>query len=516
MKSIQGQTADRWYAGLFSEKTLTGIMVLGALVFVVSMWNRYIYIDDAFFGEQAYWLAKDGVVKTVTLIDFLGCDVRLFSYHKLNIMVGAALIRLFGWSVNPLRFTTLLFFLGFVATYVTYFKQNRPNFGREKQQMTIALFLIVFNPLIVLYAFTFRPEIWVMFFGFLSYMLLEKSIKKEDSIPYILLAGVLSGLAFLTHLNGLIFSVAGFVVLAFARKWRSVLMFSVSAGTTSLLYFFDLWQKGHLATWLYQIRNWPDNNATNYLSENIGDFLMNVVVKLSEEHQRFFWSDRVWVISTFFILAILFNFRYLVSKHRLLAGYTLTLILALNIAGSQIAERFLIYLFPFMALIISFELTHIVKKAMPVRKTIYMLLLLLQVILVAKMFVGIFQKNGPQVQVTHEIMSHIHDKNARTLVPYTMIYNALDEYNLVSYKAFEYYQVQVKHELSQKEFFSRANNLKIQNIVVPLKKLKNSDTGLTCIASGTITDTTYYAPFYHDDRCIILKRKRPENLEGKE
>ncbi|MFA5419075.1 MAG: glycosyltransferase family 39 protein, partial [Bacteroidales bacterium] len=441
MKSTPGQLAERGYAVLFNKKTLTGIMVLGALAFMASMWNRFIYIDDAFFGEQSYWLAKDGVVKTVTLIDFLGCDVRLFSYHKLNIFVGAGLIKLFGWTVNPLRFTTLLFFLGFVASFVAYFKRNANYFGENKHQLTIALFLIIFNPLIILYAFTFRPEIWVMFFGFLSYSLMEKAINTAHAYKYLVLAGILAGLAFLTHLNGLIFSVAGFVVLAFTRKWRSVFVFSISAGITSMLYSFDLWQKGHFATWLYQIKNWPDNNATNYLSEGVWDFLMNVIRKLSEEHERFFWSDRVWVISTFFILAILFNFKDLMRYHKRLAGYTLTLILALNIAGSQIAERFLIYLFPFMALIISFELSKITLKTMPVRKTVYILLLLLQVVLVTRMFVTIFKQNADQPQITNSIMSNIHDKNALTLVPYTMIFNALDEYNLASYKAFEYYQV---------------------------------------------------------------------------
>jgi hypothetical protein len=123
------------------------------------------------------------------------------------------------------------------------------------------------------------------------------------------------------------------------------------------------------------------------------------------------------------------------------------------------------------------------------------------------MFVSIFKLNVDQPQITKSIMSNIHDKNALTLVPYTMIFNTLDEYNLASYKAFEYYQVKVKHTLTQEEFFSRANSLNIQNIVVPLDNLKNSNTGLPCIESGIITDSSFYTEFYRDDRCILLKRK---------
>lgn len=507
MKSTMGKLVDRWYILLFSEKSLTGLMVIGTLVFIASLWNRFIYIDDAFFGEQSYWLAKDGVVKTVTLIDFLGTDVRLFSYHKLNIFVGAVLIKLFGWTVNPLRISTLLFFVGFVASYVAYFRRNTNIFGENKHQLSIALFLIIFNPMIILYAFTFRPEIWVMFFGFLSYSLIEKSIKTEDAYKYMVLAGIMAGLAFLSHLNGLIFSVAGFVVLAFARKWRSLFVFSLSAGIISMLYFFDLWQNGHFDTWMYQIINWPDNNATNYLSAGIGDFLLNVIRKLSEEHQRFFWSDHVWVISTLFVLAIIFNIRYLIRHHRRLMIYTLALILTLNIAGSQIAERFLIYLFPFMALIISIELKRIMTKSLPLRKLFYILVLLLQLVFVTKMFGVIFQESSDQPQISKSILSNIHDKNALTLVPYTMIFNGLDEYNLASYKAFEYYQVMVKHKLSQPEFFSRAYSLDIQNIIIPSSSLKNSDTGLPCLESGIIEDSSFYTEFYRDERCILLTRK---------
>lgn len=88
---------------LFSTKVLSLLIVVTLLAFIFSLWNRFIYIDDAFFGEQAYWQAKDGVVKVPSMLDFLGCEKQLFSYHKLNIFIGAGLIKIFGWSITPLN-----------------------------------------------------------------------------------------------------------------------------------------------------------------------------------------------------------------------------------------------------------------------------------------------------------------------------------------------------------------------------------------------------------------------------
>lgn len=492
------------YAYMFSRKFLSAILAAGMLVFVASMWHRFIYIDDAFFGEQAYWLAKDGIVKTPSLIDFLGCDIRLFSYHKLNIFLGAALIKVFGWSVNPLRLATLLFLLAFLMVYYKFFNENKTRFASDS--FVIASFFILFNPLIVLYAFTFRPEIWVMFFGFSSYYFIDKSARNGYDPKYIIAGGILAGLAFLTHLNGLIFPVAGFTVLALSKKWKSLVLFSASSGIICLLYFFDLWQDNHFAMWMYQLKNWPDNNATNYLSSNFMDFMLNVISKLGHEHQLFFWSDRVWIISAFFVLAVISNIKFLFREHFTLMIYTLVLMVTLNVAGGQIAERFLIYLFPFMAIIITIDLKLISGKKALLRKSFYILFLLLQVAFVTKMFVGIFQKNNNHTEISKNILARIPDHNALTLVPYTLVFNGMEDYNLASFKGFEYYQVKMKHTLTQEEVFERAGSLNIKYIILPLKGSKNMDTGLPCLESGIIELNSYYREFARDKRCVYLVR----------
>jgi hypothetical protein len=51
---MKGRGTDQLFYVLFSPTILLGITGVGMLVFMASMWHRFIYIDDAFFGEQSF------------------------------------------------------------------------------------------------------------------------------------------------------------------------------------------------------------------------------------------------------------------------------------------------------------------------------------------------------------------------------------------------------------------------------------------------------------------------------
>jgi hypothetical protein len=492
---------DSCYAKIFGKPVLVSLMIISAFAFFATMWNRYVYIDDAFFGEQSYWLAKDGVVKVPSLIDFLGCDIQLFSYHKLNIVVGAVLIKLFGWGITPLRTITLLFFCGLLYFVFKYYKSEKATFTNK--HMLVAFFMLGFTPQIFLLAYTFRPEVWVTFFGFVSYFYLNKLIK-ENNTKLAIVSGIFAGLAFLTHLNGLIFPVAGFVVLIFQKKYKSLLLFSIASILICSLYLWDLLQDHNFATWLYQLKNWPNNNSPNYFKGDIFSFFYSVLVKLSEEHQRFFWGYKVWAISGFFVLSFAFSFKYLYNQHRVLFIYIITLILTQNIAGSQIAERYLIYYYPFFAIIIAIDIVKIWSEKKYIRKTIYMILLVLQIGCVVNVFGYIIKENKYTIPYYDATLARIPDKKALILVPYEMFFNGLGNYNLASYKGFEYYQVKLKRNLTREEFFKRASSFGIKYIVIPERVLDKVDESIPCLNSNIIEENIYYNEFYSDDKTIIL------------
>ena len=112
---------DRIFNFVYNRKIIYAILILTALVTIASMWNRYFYIDDCWHGEEAYWLANEGKVKTKTMEGILGFEESTMVYHKLNIIIGAGVIKVFGWSAFNLKmFTFMVYLFLFYMLYVLY------------------------------------------------------------------------------------------------------------------------------------------------------------------------------------------------------------------------------------------------------------------------------------------------------------------------------------------------------------------------------------------------------------
>ncbi|MCF6342137.1 MAG: hypothetical protein L3J31_04965 [Bacteroidales bacterium] len=106
-----------------------------------------------------------------------------------------------------MRSFTLLVFLVFLFVVFRSLKSK----ALEWQQIDsrLVFFFLIVNPLTLLFAFTFRPEILVMSLGFFSFLLL----KGKHTNAQLILSAALAGTALLVHLNGLMFIVAGFALL---------------------------------------------------------------------------------------------------------------------------------------------------------------------------------------------------------------------------------------------------------------------------------------------------------------
>jgi len=439
---------------------LNWLIYIISAIFVMSMFDRYIYIDDAWFGEQAYWFSKLGHVKTSTIIDFHGWDEHLFVYHKLNIIIGAGLINLFGWSVTPLRFFTLVVFLLFL--YFTYRSLTGNNHRYNQIGYKLVIFLIIVNPQTILYAFTYRPEFLVMSLGFYSFLLLHG----KQSIPKIILAGGFAGLAILVHLNGAMFVVAGFILLLIRKELKLSIIFGISASIITAFYFYDLMETGSLETFLFQIKHWPDDITTNYESEGWFSFVTAALLKLSNEHQRFFWSYDVWGLSALTLLALLAKGKILWIKYKELIIYFIVADVSLNIFGSHIAEVNMILLLPYLALISAAFLSELRKESRPVLQSAVILILIFQISVVIFGFVNIISKHEAISKVTEITLSGFPKNNEKILVPYRFVFNQLPNYNLVSYKTMEYHQVENGRKYSKEEFIDLAAKLDIYYMII--------------------------------------------------
>ena len=304
---------QKTYDFILNRKFLLGLLVVYLMAFAASLWHRYIHIDENWFAEQSFYLATEGVVRLKSLPGILGFDQQMFMYHKLMIYIGALIVKLFGWSIYNFKIFVLIvcgiFFLIFYRYFIT-FRDECP----EKMFLLSSL-MILLMPQMIAQAFTFRPEVLVMCCGFAAYFYLHAFLQKSFWWQAVL-AGVFTGLAFFVTTNGLIFPVAGFVLLLIKRQWKGLLYFSVTTLLSSSLFCLDLWQPGHFQLFLDQMKNWPTRKlGESYLPGNLGSFLRLKIINLIDEQQRFFWSDRVMMVSALFFLSIVVAFNELRRKY---------------------------------------------------------------------------------------------------------------------------------------------------------------------------------------------------------
>ncbi len=497
------------YKLLFGNRSIYFFGALVVFLFLCSTINRYIYIDDAAFGEEAFYLSELGYVKIPSLIHYNGGATRLFVYHKLLIFTGALLIKLFGFMLNPMRIATALMFSGLLYTVYKYVRGSQIHLSKQVALLTV--FLLACNPLSLLYAYTFRPEIWVTFFGFISWMLLSRYRNDQTKQHILFLSGATAGIAFLYHLNGLAFIAAGGLLLLTDRKIKPLFLFSSGVLGTGLFYFYDLWQPGHMQTMLYQLHNWPDNVGTNYNSLGFTDLLLNALVKLTKEHQRFFWSYKVWATSGLFLLSLIFFFQKIWSTQKPMMLYLLFLIISLNIVGSHIAERYLIYFLPFMSILTATAIVYAADDKTAYKRIAFAVLFILQFTFVGKMAAFIFERQRDYVGLHHNVLEKIPEKDALTLVPHEFIFNTINEYDLVSFKGIEYDEIIAGEPFTRASFFEYIAELNVEYVVLPGPVLKYENTAVFCLDNGGPVELagTGYMFFYEDENALILRR---ENL----
>ena len=143
----------------------------------------------------------------------------------------------------------------------------------------------------------------VMCLGFISYSFLEKFLRRNKTLE-LLGAGLFAGLAFLTHLNGLIYVVAGFGLLLVSKYWKEAVIFGLLACFVFSFYFLDIYIQADLLTFWKQLQNDPS------LEKGLWS-LSNVLERILMEQARYFFSIKEIPFTLFFIIILIFAFNFL-------------------------------------------------------------------------------------------------------------------------------------------------------------------------------------------------------------
>ncbi|CAG5073307.1 hypothetical protein DYBT9623_04773 [Dyadobacter sp. CECT 9623] len=239
------------------KKQLTVVLVIFVVLALTTYVYRYPTGDDAWLGEQAFWLEKGGIIRSEFFRGLVGCEKQIFVCHKLFLIFGALMIRLFGYELPVLQFVGLIFFIVLICELVYYIGKREGSFASP--YIPALLILIFSNRLLIKMSFENRPEMMVAALGFASFLCLTRS---RITISQALGAGFLAGLAFLGHMNGIIYLIAGFVTLIYLKQYKPAAWFAAAGGLTSLTYFLDVWSiQNGFSLWLAQFSGDPQTVA---------------------------------------------------------------------------------------------------------------------------------------------------------------------------------------------------------------------------------------------------------------
>lgn len=473
------------------------------VVFILSLHHRYMQQDEPWFGEQAYWLVKEGNVKLKSMPGIFDWEQNMLIYHKLFVWTGAMLIFLFGWSVYIFKaFILVLFTLG---AYLLY-RFVKTNYREHEGLKWLVLLLLLTTPELIHRSFMFRPEVMIMTLGFLSFHFVNRSVREGDFLKA-MIAGLFAGMAFLTHLNAVVFPVTGFLFLAYFRRWKALSLFSLVAGSTCLIYSVGLWDPGALETYRYQMQNWPTHQSTfgEKIQGGIFGIIANNLLKVLNEHQRYFWDLDVSGISALFLVALISRFKYLWAQHRHLMVYTLLLMLSIALLTSSHGPRYLVYLMPYMIVLSALVINSVKEDTHAIIKALLIFCFTAEIVFAGLAFTKVFSSKRDHARVHAELLAEV-DQNSRILGPWEMIYNEIDHHAIFSYKTYEYIEDQEKRKLSQLELLEMASaTFDIDYIIVDEKRKISKD--FPWFKNWDIEENPYYGKLKAFDGYLILKRK---------
>ena len=413
--ALQPSFVERYYP------VIKVLLVISILFYIYSLFYRVINIDEPMLGEHAYFLATEGNVKAI-LFTGTGWEFEQFHYHKLYIVLGAVLIKLFGFSLYVLKSLSLIFYLIFFWFLYRYYIGKNAIF--TTLDFVLCFFLIFINARIFEWSFLFRPEIMLMTLCFASYFYLEKWLQHQKN-SYLFLTSVLAGVSILTHLNGAIVIIAGFLILAIHRHFKEAIIFGCIASLVSLAYFFNINSLQEFQIFWGQFSTDPNLEKSDFS-------IFSPLVKIFEEHKRYFHSPKEWSFTILFIVVLASNFKDLRRNHSVLLTYLLILAISLGAIAHGKTAKYALVLFPFVVIIITTGLKYLYDRTKPVK---YLSLLVLFVYIgIHSFYIGdLIKQGGVDYTARNErIAKYMPEKGSNVNASSGFLFNQILNYNVQS------------------------------------------------------------------------------------
>ena len=463
------------------------LLLLAALVFGASLYQRVPHLDEAWIGEQAYWAAKQGVVRSELFRGLLHAEVRQLVYHWLFVWQAAGLIKLAGWSALKLKLISLSY-LGLFL--LLSYRHVRRHFFVSAAGCYLFYGLLLANTLLVEFSYVFRPEVMVMCLGFASWRLLQRSLHGPGGVVASALgAGALAGLAALAHLNGLIFVAAGVGLLGWHRQWRALLSFGSVATVVFSLSYVDILLHHRWPLYVGQMAPALQGQRHPWVVERL--------LSAAGEHKRFFHSPAESLLTLLVLAAgvVLHQAGYRQVRFLDARLYLLLLVGALAcIAPGKTTKYMLLYL-PFLCLVIALAFEH-----RPVRRPWHgpvLTGLLAGYVLVNFGFTGYLISRHEDRPAKNQLLArHLAARGyTRVLAPLDFVFPAINDFNIQGITCYKLLMEAQKIPIGAAGIFSTAARFQRQVVIMDSVSLR--DMGLAQPVPGRT-----YGPYRHTHRFL--------------
>ncbi len=344
------------FSVIFSRRVLLPLFVILTFIYLYSLWGRTPDVDDAWIGIDAYTLAKDGYAHTELMKGINQQEDLFVVHHKLLNLQGALFIKAFGFSLYTLKSVSLLYSLIFIILFYFYTRRWKKFFNKD--DLLFSFVLLFSFPWFFKYSYTYRPEIMMMTYGFLGYMLLERYLELSDKGRWkLFFSGIFFGLAMAVHLNGLIFIVSAALLLVWNRKFIAVFPFGLGAFLAFLIYFYDYTGLAYFDLWRHQFFDAP------YLdSVQQGPLWLKPVFNLMGEHKRYFHNPEIIVFSDFMFFTLITGFHFLYREHTNLTRFAILVAIFTGVLAAHKSRQYLLLNFPYLIILITLTIKGIKEK----------------------------------------------------------------------------------------------------------------------------------------------------------
>jgi|GEM_PF-691949 len=328
---IRRALAARW--------TLPAIAGLLLLCLIASLPGAHLHIDEAWIGEQAYFLSRDGYVHSTLFEGFAGNEIRTVVYHRLFVLLGSWSVSIFGWSIGALRVVPLASG-GALLALMAHHMRRELGVPWRTVAMAVAIFLLI--PLNFTYIKVFRPEMLMALCGFASYRALGRFMQggRWWELPVAAAAG---GMAALAHPYGAIFPLCGILMLLGGRRWSGAALFAAVASLPAIPYLVDI--ATHYELFRQQISN-------PLVAEKTSFTILSPLTNLLDEHKRLFRKPEIILPTLLFLLSLVAGAGR-DGWRRFHLIYSVLLIVLLGAAAQDKVVRYAIPLLPFFTIAIA-------------------------------------------------------------------------------------------------------------------------------------------------------------------